>query len=146
MKVLIVYDSTYGNTEKIAKSIGEAIQGEVRVLRASETDSAAMGQPDLLIVGSPTMGGRPSPHVQDFLDKVPASVVSGVKVAGFDTRLSGRFARIFGYASEKISASLEAKGGKPVTSPAGFLVKGKKGPLADGEMDRAAHWASEVSK
>jgi flavodoxin len=36
MKALIVYDSVYGNTEKIAKAIGNAITGEVKVLRVSE--------------------------------------------------------------------------------------------------------------
>lgn len=29
MKALIIYDSTYGNTEKIAQAIGQAISGAV---------------------------------------------------------------------------------------------------------------------
>lgn len=33
MKALVVYDSVYGNTEKIAKAIGGAIIGDVKVLR-----------------------------------------------------------------------------------------------------------------
>ena len=36
MKALIVYDSMYGNTEKIAKSIGGAITGGVKVLPIGE--------------------------------------------------------------------------------------------------------------
>jgi len=31
MKTLIVYDSVYGNTEKIAKAIGGAITGDVKL-------------------------------------------------------------------------------------------------------------------
>ena len=58
MKALIVYDSVYGNTEKIAKAIGGAITGEVRVLRVDESNSAELESIDLLIVGSPTQGGR----------------------------------------------------------------------------------------
>lgn len=38
MKALIVYDSVYGNTEKIAKAIGGAITGEVKVLRVNEAN------------------------------------------------------------------------------------------------------------
>ena len=33
MKTLVIYDSVYGNTEKVAKAIGEAIGGVVRVAR-----------------------------------------------------------------------------------------------------------------
>ena len=40
MKALIVYDSVYGNTEKIAKAIAEAITPsyEVKVLRVGEAN------------------------------------------------------------------------------------------------------------
>ncbi len=38
MKGLIVYDSVHGNTEKIAKSIGDAITGNVKVLRTGEVN------------------------------------------------------------------------------------------------------------
>lgn len=59
MKALIVYDSMYGNTEKIAKSIGGAITGDVKVLRISEVIPSELESLDFLIVGSPTQGGRP---------------------------------------------------------------------------------------
>ncbi len=36
MKALIICDSVYRNTEKIAKAISSAITGEVKVLRVSE--------------------------------------------------------------------------------------------------------------
>jgi flavodoxin len=36
MKTLVVYDSVYGNTGIIAQAIGDAITGEVKVLRVGE--------------------------------------------------------------------------------------------------------------
>jgi len=72
MKVLIVYDSVYGNTGKIAKAIGDAITGEVKVLRVGEVNSSELKTFGLLIVGSPTHGGRPTPAIQDFLNKIGA--------------------------------------------------------------------------
>ena len=36
MKSLIIYDSIYGNTEKIAQAIGEGLTGEVKVVRVGE--------------------------------------------------------------------------------------------------------------
>lgn len=143
MKTWIVYDSTFGNTEKIAASVRGAIAGDVTMLRAVEARSADVKKLDLLIVASPTMGGRPTEAIQSFLDKPPVSL-KGVRVAALDTRLSMKFARLFGYAAEKISASLVRSGGIQAAAPEGFIVKGRKGPLAEGELERAAGWAKGV--
>ena len=71
--------------------------------------------------------------------------LKGIDVAAFDTRLSTRLVKVFGYAADKIAADLKAKGGEPVLPPGGFLVKGRKGPLKEGELERAAAWAKEIS-
>jgi flavodoxin I len=146
MKVLVVYDSVYGNTEKIAKAIGGAIDAEVRVIRASEADPTGLGPINALIVGSPTQGGRATQPIRDFLAKVPAAALKGVKVAAFDTRYAGRFVKVFGFAADKIASSLEAKEGSLISPPAAFFVTGKKGPLKEGELERAASWAKEITK
>jgi len=146
MKTLIVYDSVYGNTEKIAKAIGDAITGEVKVLRVGEVISSELKVFDLLIVGSPTQGGRPTQTIQDFLNKAPVAAFKGTNVAAFDTRFSTKLVRIFGYAAGRIAGSLKRKGGTLVVSPEGFFVKGTKGPLKEEELERAASWAKEIVK
>ncbi|MGQ9545720.1 MAG: flavodoxin family protein [Dehalococcoidia bacterium] len=146
MKALIVYDSVYGNTEKIAKAIAEAIapSNEVKVLRADEANPSELAAVNLLIVGSPTHGGRPTPAVQNFLNKVPDLSLKGVNVAAFDTRISKKIARVFGYASGRIASHLKKKGGTLIASPMGFLVTGGEGPLKEGELERAAGWAKGI--
>jgi len=146
MKTLVVYDSIYGNTEKVARSIGEAISGDIRVLRSKEVDPTDLGTVDTLIVGSPTLGGRPSEPIQDFLARLPEGLVKGIKVAAFDTRYSGKFVKLFGFAAERIASSLESKGGRLVSPPAAFYVSGKRGPLKEGELERASSWARELLK
>jgi flavodoxin len=146
MRVLIVYDSVYGNTEQIAKAIGGATTGDVKVARVNEVDPAHMEPVDLLVVGSPTLGGRPTQPIQEFLDRIPPSSVKGVKVASFDTRYAGKFVKIFGFAAEKIADNLAAKGANLIAPPAAFVVTGKKGPLKEGELERAAGWARETAK
>ena len=145
MKVLVVYDSIYGNTEKIAKSIGGAITGEIMVLRG-EVNPSELKTLDILIVGSPTQGGRPTPAIQDFLNKVQKPALKGINVAAFDTRFSTRWVGVFGYAAGKIADRLKRNGGTLLASPEGFFVKGKEGPLKEGELERAAIWAKEVAK
>lgn len=144
MKVIIVYDSQYGNTEMIAKAIGGAAAGFVEVSRADSIDPAAMEGADILVFGSPTHGGRPTPSIQDLIAKIPSSTLKGTRVATFDTRNEGRFVKIFGYAADRMAASLTERGGKLVSPPAAFFVTGKKGPLKDGEIERAMKWAREL--
>jgi len=149
MKVLIVYDSVYGNTEKIARAIAGALTPsyEVRVLRAGEANPPELESIDLLIVGSPTQGGRPTPAIQDFLNKVQEPALKDINVSAFDTRFSGvkrTLAGVFGYAAGRIADSLKRKGGTLIVSPEGFLVKGTKGPLEEGELERAAGWAKGI--
>ena len=146
MKTLVVYDSVHGNTEKIARAIGDAITGEVKVLRVGEVSSSELETFDLLIVGSPTHGGRPTQAIRDFLNEAPVSAIEGTNVAAFDTRVTSRLARIFGYAAGRIAGSLKRKGGALIASPEGFFVKGTEGPLKEGEIERAAGWAKEIVK
>ncbi len=146
MKALIVYDSVYGNTEKIARAIAEAItpSNEVKVLRAGEANPSELASTDLLIVGSPTHGGRPTPAIQDFLNKVPKLSLQGIKVAAFDTRYSTKLVAVFGYAAGRIAGNLKKKGGTLIASPEGFFVTASKGPLKEGELERAAGWAKGI--
>ena len=146
MKILIVYDSVYGNTEKIARAIAGALtpSGEVKVLCPSEVNLSELKAVDLLIVGSPTQGGRPTPAIQDFLNRLPEPAIKGINVAAFDTRFSTKLVGIFGYAAGKIAGSLKTKGGTLILSPEAFFVKGREGPLKEGELERAAGWAKRI--
>ncbi|MFH1382335.1 MAG: flavodoxin family protein [Chloroflexota bacterium] len=144
MKVLIVYDSVYGNTEKIARAIGGGIAGEVKVARASEVGPDALKAIDLLIVGAPTQGGRPTPAVRSFLSNIEKATIRDIKVAAFDTRLPAKWVKIFGYAAGKIAGSLKGKGGTLAVPPEGFFVNGTRGPLQEGETERAARWAKGI--
>ena len=144
MKALIVYDSVYGNTEKIARAVAEAITPsyEVKVLQAGEANPSELASTDLLIVGSPTHAGRPTPAIQDLLNKVPK--LQGINIAAFDTRITTKLVGVFGYAAGRIAGNLKRKGGTLIVSPEGFFVTGNKGPLKEGELERAAGWAKGI--
>ncbi|MFP4346315.1 MAG: flavodoxin family protein [Anaerolineales bacterium] len=103
MKVLVVYDSTYGHTQKIAQAMGEAIDAQVR--RVDGVQPADLEGCDLLILGSPTHGGFPTEGIHELSKTAPS--LEGAKVAAFDTRTKRT---IFGYAAPKIARNLEKSG------------------------------------
>lgn len=138
LKTLVVYDSKHGNTEKIAQAIAEAAGGQA--LRVGEVSPADLAGFDLLIVGSPTHGGFPAPGIDAFLKALPA--LGGLHAAAFDTRTKRT---VFGYAAPRIARRLEKAGGKLLAPPEGFFVLGMEGPLAEGELARAARWAQGLA-
>ena len=154
MKALIVYDSVYGNTEKIARAIAGAITPSdgVKVLRAGEANPSELASINLLIVGSPTHRGRPTPAIREFLSRIPANALKNVGVTSFDTRFQAKdkgvgiriLLGVVGYAAGRITDSLKGKGGYLAALPEGFIVEGKEGPLKQGELERAADWAKGI--
>jgi flavodoxin I len=90
MKALIVYDSVYGNTEKIAQAIGDARkpQADFRALRVGEAKPEHLAGLGLLVVGSPTHGSMASPAMKAWLKALAPNSLRGVKVAAFDTRMA----------------------------------------------------------
>jgi flavodoxin len=156
MKALVVYDSEFGNTEQIANTIGSTLGStdEIEVLRVGEVKMEGLTGLEILIVGSPTQRFRPTEATSDFLKHIHANWLKGINVAAFDTRLTSEeiegtrmlpfFVRIFGYAAQPIASKLKKKGGELIASPEGFYVQGMKGPLVEGELERAAAWARQI--
>lgn len=153
MTTLIIFDSLYGNTEIIARDIAKAFLPEAtRLINVKEVKVADLLEVQLLIVGSPTYGGRPKQETQTFLDIIPTAALSGKKVAAFDTRFLAQeqnfglriLMKTIGYASPRILKALIAKGGEAISSPAGFIVEGKKGQIKAGERERAVLWGKNL--
>lgn len=143
----------YGNTEKVARSVGEAITGEVKVLRVSEAKASDVESVDLLIVGSPTQGFKATKPVKTLIEGIPKDALQGMKVAAFDTRMHEKdvgkglrfIMKVGGYAAPRIADALKKKGGSLAAPPEGFFVKDKEGPLKERELERAGGWAKEIA-
>lgn len=153
MNVLIVYDTAFGNTEKVAQAMAAVLGCEAR--RAGEVLPEQLTGLEALIVGSPTQAFQPLPSVKTFLQRLPAGALQGVAVAAFDTRVDVTtvksailtlLVKLFGYAAEPIGKHLVKKGGTQALPPAGFFVEDKEGPLREGELERAASWARQILK
>jgi flavodoxin len=156
MSILIIYDSVFGNTEKIAQAIGAALgpQENVKTVQVSNVKPEQLAGLKLLIVGSPTRQFKPTAAMNNFLKGIPRNGLKGVRVASFDTRITlskieatpvlAFFAKLFGYAAEPIAKTLQKKGGELVLPPEGFFVEGTEGPLKEGELERAANWAKRM--
>jgi flavodoxin len=144
MNALVVYGSMFGNTEQIARAVGAVLadHGPTVIRPLAETDGIPPGT-DLLVVGGPTHAHGMDAAMKAYLGKLPAASVSGIAVAAFDTRLRWPVL-LSGSAARGIARQLGRLGGRLLVEPGSFLVEGKEGPLADGELARATTWAEEL--
>ena len=155
MKALIIYDSFFGNTEKVAKAIAGSLsmKAEVQISRVSEVKAEQLHGIDLLVVGSPTRGFRPSEGTQAFFASLPTGCLAGKKAAAFDTRIDPAgvtskmlkfLVKSFGYADKVLVSELQKKGAELVSIGQGYIVDKSEGPLKEGELERAAEWAKTL--
>lgn len=109
MKVLVVYFSQTGNTEKVAQAIfREASQThEVETKKLEEVNAGDLAGYDFVFIGSPIHAGNLSGPVKDFLNSLQTP--PGQKMAGFIThagpaypeQIMGKFTEPFKAACEK---------------------------------------------
>lgn len=156
MNYLVVYDSVFGNTEKIARAIGEELakSGQGETLRVTDVETGHLKDLDILLVGSPTRAFQPTPAVKDFFKGLPKSSLKGLRSAAFDTRADIKevnnalltfMVGIFGYAAGRIARKLAQKGAQVLTPEGAFFVNGSEGPLKEGELEKAAQWAHQIA-
>ena len=142
MKAVIVYDSNYGNTLAVAEVIAGALSGvSARLVPAQHFVPGILAPGDLLVVGSPINGWQPTARMRNALAGLPSNALQGVGAAAFDTRVK---LFIHGDAARKISRALQSLGARIISTPMGFYVEGRDGPMADGELERAAAWAATL--
>jgi flavodoxin I len=151
MKALIVYDSVFGNTQKLAEAMAAALDSSA--VRMSEVPVQKLKETELLLVGSPTRAFRPTPAIIEWLKNLPGDALKGIRAAAFDSRVSPDnvnscalkfMMKKLGYAGLDIEKELKKKGADIAAPPQGFFVKESEGPLAEGEEARAAAWAKSL--
>ena len=139
MKALVIYDSQFGNTKKIAETVAGVI--DAQIVYVTDFDPAVLAEMDLIVVGTPIHGWRPSEDTSKFLTQLEKSELEGKYVAAFDTGFSSMFS---GNAAAKIIKALQKAGGKSLIPTHKFTVEHSEGPLGPEEVDRASQWAQEL--
>jgi flavorubredoxin len=130
-RVVIIYDTKFGNTEKVAMALAEGMKKQrvnVDCLKIDEVDTSKLGDYDLLAIGGPTHTFGLSKPMKDFLQKLENVNVSGKKAFAFDTKFKSRLA---GSAGKRIEKKLKKLGMSIVKSHISAIVKGGEGPLED---------------
>jgi flavorubredoxin len=162
VKAVVVYESLWGNTAAIARAIAEGLGEGARALSTAEAVGAALADVALIVAGAPVLGFRlpteamrqsvltsernaptppdlSHPSMRSWLDALPNG--QG-RSAAFETRIWWSPGGAIGPIADK----LERAGYPRLTKARRFVVKGKYGPLRDGELERARRWGAELAQ
>jgi menaquinone-dependent protoporphyrinogen IX oxidase len=140
MKGIVVYDTSYGNTRKIAETITETLKEsgiEVDLFDVKDVKKLNATDYGFLVLGSPTRFGTMSFAVRGFLGKVKSEQWTNKRFAAFDTENPennerARVEKKEWSAAEKIAEKLKDKKMKQLLPVLKALVLGQKGPLVEG--------------
>jgi flavodoxin len=146
-RVIVVYESKYGNTKLVAQTIAEAmgeLQGvETVVSEVKELDLAKIPDYDAVLVGSPNHMGGPTGGVKKFIDKLGKLHLEGKLFAAFDTYGGKDFEK----ATKKLEKTISEKvPGSKLSAPGlSIRVEGMKGPISEGELPRCKEFGKRIA-
>jgi len=164
MRIVVVYESLYGNTKTIAEAVAQGLRDYGTLTLGSVDNIApeyAIGA-DLLVLGGPTHAhGMASKRTREAAEadtkhgpvrrgkRVLRDWIEGLHTdhraaAAFDTRFD-KPKLVTGSAAKGISHRLREKG-FDVKSTESFFVEGMDGPLEPGERERAMEWGRTLGR
>lgn len=156
---LVVYESMFGGTRQVAEAVADGLRRSTHctVVEVGAAPTAVGSDVDLLVIGAPTHAfGLSTPSTRrEAQNETSTPVISGglavrewlaalavlspqTTTAAFDTHVKQRW--VPGSAAHRIAHALADKGLAQAQEPVSFRVKGKTGPLLDGELVRAHDW------
>lgn len=157
MRALVVYESMFGNTEEVARAIGEGIGASMHadVIEVGAAPDTVPADVTLLVVGGPTHAFSMSwpttrrdaaqraatvvsrdRGIREWLGSLPAATTD-TEATTFDTRVTSR---VTGSAARAASHRLDRLGYRLTAAFTSFRVADVTGPLVDDEVDRARDW------
>lgn len=169
MKVMVVFESLFGNTERVARAIAEGIESkllgseQVVVVEVSKAPAQLSDDVGLLVLGGPTHAfGMSRPGTRnDAIRRIGDEAVShgigvrewvatfqpgrrGLLTATFDTRAE-QVRHLPGSAARSAAKALRHRGLRVLMRPESFYVADMEGPLVLGELSHARDWGAQLA-
>jgi menaquinone-dependent protoporphyrinogen IX oxidase len=145
-KALILYDSVYGNTKKIAMSLIRGLEAGGLYVDSSSIENYEISEIrdyDIIGIGGPTHFHGLSKNMKSFLLKIKNFRLEDKLGFAFETKANFRLA---GSAVKKIMKKLKKLKMKIIHTPITGIVLGKEGPLEENTTNYMEHIGLKISE
>lgn len=147
-KVIIVYESLFGNTKMVAESIiegmGEVAGIETTLSKPKRVDLNQLATYDAVLVGSPNHVGGATRGIRKFIDRLEEINLGEKLFATFDTYGGKDFEKVVKKLEEQLREKVP---GLKIAAPGlSVKVKGLLGPIMDGELPKCREFGVKIAK
>lgn len=146
MRAIVVFDSKFGNTEKVARALALGLRDggiEAECFRFDQVPPDRLRTADLVAIGGPTQNRTVSKPLETWLEKLSSSELAGKRGFAFDTRYKWRLA---GSSAKGIQSLMERLGMRVVLPSASAIVLGNEGPLEPGSEETFRRIGTDLAK
>jgi flavodoxin len=147
-KVLVVFDSSYGNTEKLGREIAAGIEetglAECKVINIDDVKAEDLSGFDGALFGSPIHAFRATRGIKGAVKDAVKKGLDAKLVASFDTyQAEGHV----GKAAKQIEGELKKRisEAKVISPGLSAIVLGREGPLKDDELPKAREFGKKFA-
>lgn len=146
-KVIVVYETRYGNTKLVAEKIIEGMK-EVKGIETvpsevKEVDLNQIANYDAVLIGSPNHIGGPTRGVKKFIDKLGKLNLGEKLFAVFDTYLGKDFEKAVKKMENRINE--KAPGFKQIVPGLSIRVQGIKSPVLEEELPKCKDFGKKIA-
>jgi flavorubredoxin len=146
-KVIVVYESKYGNTKLVAETIIEGMRQvkgmEAFLSEVKEVDISKISSYDAILIGSPNHIGGPTRGVKKFIDKLGKLNLGEKRFAVFDTYFGEDFEKAVKKMEKRINEKVS--GLKMIAPGLSIRVQGMKGPIAEAELPKCKEFGKKLA-
>ncbi|MFX1300040.1 MAG: flavodoxin family protein [Promethearchaeota archaeon] len=157
VKVLIAYDTKYGNTQRVAELIADGLKAagaEAVVENMKKVKVEEVAGFDAILMGSPNHMGRPTRTFKKFVGKLQKANMKDKTLAAFDTYVGQKDEQEiihpgggeFQKALRRMEEQLEAKfpNLKLIAPGLSIAVGGMKGPILDADLPNCRAFGQKI--
>jgi flavodoxin len=150
---IVIYDSSFGNTEKIARALAFGLEengAEIDCFKVDQVDVEKLAVYDFIAIGGPTHIISASKPMKEFLERLRTVDLRGLKGFSFDTRNESRmngkhWLLLENSAARVIEGVLKRRKVDIVRPRRSALVEGREGPLHDGMEEMFMRIGAEIA-
>ena len=148
MKVLIVFDTKHGNTQRVADLIADGIKSvegnETEVVNVKDFDLSGDKTYDLILIGSPNHVGSHVKNIKKFIKNLSSANVKASSFAAFDTYMSKDFEK----AVKKMEKQISENFPNSTMALHGLSIKvgGMKGPIVEEDLSKCKEYGINLAK
>ncbi|NHJ01782.1 MAG: hypothetical protein EAX86_06535 [Candidatus Heimdallarchaeota archaeon] len=146
MKILVAFDSKYGNTKTVAETIVDGMEaiGDINVtlINMKKVDFKKLDEYDAIVMGCPTHFGKATRTAMKFIERLGKTSETGKPIATFDTYFKTDFEKAVKKMEKKIRE--EISGSQLLLPSLSIEVEDMKGPILEKELPKCREFGKRI--